>query len=148
MRLGPVTRAAGPHALALLVVAGVGLVALSTPEGALFSRAYFGRELVSTQARLTLDEVTAAFILYHTVSWWLYFEDRVRRLRRTSAAEAVRLRRRVLAFHLVPFAINAALYLGLPSFHFYLAAPAYYLFWSALHVLHTAASRGLAPRPA
>ena len=78
MRLGPVARAPSQHALALAVAAGVGLLAFSTREGALFSRVYFGGALVPVQAWLTLDELSAAFVLYHTLSWLLYFEDRVR----------------------------------------------------------------------
>ena len=148
LRLGPVSRAAGPHGAALLFTACVGLVVFSTREGTLFSRAYFGGALVPVQAWLTLDELTAAFLLYHTLSWLLYFEARVRALQRTAASEAARLRRRVLAFHLVPFMLNAGLYLWLPTVHFYFAAPAFYLFWSALHSLHTAALRGLEPRAA
>jgi hypothetical protein len=100
------------------------------------------------QPWLTLDELSAAVVLYHTLSWLVYFEDRVRVLRRSSAPEAVRLRRRVLAFHVAPLAVSAMLYLWLPAVHFYLAAPAFYFFWSALHALHTAGIRGLEPRAA
>jgi len=148
LRLGPVPRSVGLHAAAFLFTACVGLVVFSTREGALFSRAYFGAALVPVQAWLTLDELTAAFLLYHTLSWLLFFEARVRALRRTAASKAARLRRRVLAFHLVPLVLNAALYLWVPAAHFYLAAPAFYLFWSALHSLHTATLRGLEPRAA
>jgi len=148
MRLGPVARARRPHAITLVLAAGVGLIAFSTREGALFSRVYFGEALVPVQPWLTLDELSAAFVLYHTLSWLLYFEDRVRALRRTSAPEALRLRRRVLAFHVAPLAVNAALYVWVPAVQFYVAAPAFYFFWSALHALHTAVARGLEPRAA
>jgi hypothetical protein len=148
LRLGPVVRGVRRHAVALLLTAGVGLAAFSTREGAVFSRAYFGAALVPVQRWLTLDELSAAFILYHTLSWLLFFEDRVRALRQRSAREALRLRRRVLAFHLVPLLLNGALYLWLPSVFFYLAAPALYFFWSSLHAIHTAWVRGPAPRPA
>ena len=148
MRLGPVARAARPHAITLVLVAGVGLVAFSTPEGALFSRVYFGAVLVPVQPWLTLDELSSAVVLYHTLSWLFYFEDRVRALRRSSAPEAARLQRRVLAFHAAPLALNAMLYLWLPAGPFYLAAPAFYFFWSAIHALHTAGVRGLEPRVA
>ena len=148
MRLGPVARGSRSHSIAFALAAGVGLVAFSTPEGAQFSRAFFGRALLPVQPWLMLDELSAAVVLYHTLSWLLYFEDRVRVLRRSSTLEAVRLRRRVLAFHAVPLAVNAMLYLWLPPVHFYLAAPAFYFFWSAIHALHTAGVRGLEPRPA
>jgi hypothetical protein len=146
LRLGPVARAVAHHGIAAVLTAGVGLAAFSTREGAVFSRAYFGAALVPPQGWLTLDELTAGFLLYHTLSWWLFFEDRVRSLRTSAPAQAARLRRRVLAFHAVPLGINAVLYLGLPALHVYVAAPAFYLFWSSAHTLHTAWVRGLAPR--
>jgi len=148
LRLPPVTRAVRHHGIALALTAGVGLATFSTREGALFSRVYFGAALVPVQPWLTLDELTAAFLLYHTLSWLLFFEDRVRALQRSSGAQAARLRRRVLAFHAIPLVVNAALYYWLPAVHFYVAAPAFYLFWSSLHTLHTAMVRGLEPRAA
>jgi hypothetical protein len=127
---------------------GVALAAFSTREGALFSRVYFGSVLLPVRAWLSLDELTAAFLLYHTISWLLFFEDRARSLQQQSASEAVRLRRRVLAFHLLPVPFNAALYLSLPVAYGYVAAPALYLLASALHAIHTAWVRGLEARPA
>jgi hypothetical protein len=148
MRMGPVARAPRQHALALAVAAGVGMLAFSTREGALFFRLYFGESFVPVQAWLTLDELSGAFVLYHTLSWLFYFEDRVRVQRRTAAREAVRLRRRVLSFHVVPVALSALLYLWAPGVHLFLGTPAIYFFWSALHSLHTAVVRGLEPRAA
>ena len=149
LRLAPVTRSLRPHGFALLVSAGVALATFSTLEGQLFSRVYFGASLVPAQPWLTLDEITAGFLLYHTISWLIFFEDRVRGLRRSSGAQAARLRRRVLAFHLIPCAVNAALYLWLPGIHSFAAVPAFYLFWSSVHAVHTAWARGLAePAPA
>ena len=148
LRLPPVARAIHPHSVALLLSAGVALASFSTREGQIFSRVYFGVALVAGQPWLTLDEITAAFVLYHTISWLIFFEDRVRALRRSSGVQAVRLRRRVLAFHLFPCAANAVLYLWLPGLHFFVAAPAFYLFWSSLHAVHTSWVRGLAARPA
>ena len=148
MRVGPVARVPREHAITLAVAVAVGLVAFSTREGVLFSRVYFGGAFVPVQAWLTLDELSSAFVLYHTLSWLFYFEDRVRAQRRTSEPEAVRLRRRVLAFHAVPLAISALLYLWAPAVSLHFAAPAIYFFWSALHSLHTAWVRGLAPGPA
>jgi hypothetical protein len=143
LRLNPVARALRPHAAALLLTAGVAAATFSTREGQLFSRVYFGAALIPAQPWLTLDEITAVFLLYHTVSWLIFFEDRVRALRRISRSQAARLRRRVLAFHLIPCAANAVLYLWLPSLHFLVAAPVIYLFWSAVHAVHTAAGSGM-----
>ena len=146
LRLGALTRALGHHGIALALTAGVGVAALSTAEGALFSRAYLGDLLVRPQAWLALDELASGVLLYHAVSWLLFFEDRARSLARKSAAETACLRRRVIALHALPLALNAALYLWLPGVHFYVAAPALYLFWSVLHAIQTAAVRGLEPR--
>jgi len=148
LRLGAVTRALRHHGIALALTAGVGLTALSTAEGALFSRVYLGDLLVRPQEWLTLDELASGVLLYHAVSWLLFFEDRARALRRRAALDTARLRRRVFGLHAAPLALNAALYLWLPSVHFYVAAPALYLFWSVLHAIHTAAVRGLEPRMA
>lgn len=148
LRLGPVVRGAQPHAIAVASTLAVALVAFSTREGWLFSRVYFGAALVPVQTWLSLDELSTAFLLYHTVSWLLFFEARVRALRPQSSAGAMRLRRRVLAFHLIPLPLNLALYLWLPSVSVYFAAPAYYFFWSALHAIHTAWVRQFEPRPA
>jgi hypothetical protein len=146
LRLAPVARGLRPHGFALLVSSGVALATFSTREGQVFSRVYFGASLVAAQPWLTLDEITAAFLLYHTISWLIFFEDRVRALRRRSDVQAARLRRQVLAFHLVPCAVNAALYLWLPAVHSFAALPAFYLFWSAVHAVDTAWVRGLAAR--
>lgn len=145
LRLGSLLRGTRQHAIAFVLTVAVAVAAFSTREGALFSHAYVGAALVPMQAWLSLDELTAAFLLYHTVSWLLFFEDRARALHRTSARDAIRLRRRVLAFHLVPLPLNAALYLWAPAAYVYLAAPALYFFWSALHAIHTAWVRGLEP---
>lgn len=147
LRLGPVLRGARANAIALALTFAVALAAFSTRAGALFSRTYFGAAPLPVQDLLTLDDLSAGFVLYHTVSWLLFFEDRVRALRGSSGFEAARLRRRVLAFHLGPLLLNAALYRWLPSASAYLAAPALYFLWSALHAIDTARVRGLAPRP-
>jgi hypothetical protein len=148
LRLPAVGRAPGPSAGALLFTAVVALAAFSTREGQLFSRVYFGAPPVPAQPWVTLDEIIAALLLYHTISWLIFFEDRVRALRRASREQAARLRRRVFVFHLAPCAVNAALYLWLPGLHLFVAAPVFYLFWSSVHAAHTAWVRGLAARPA
>jgi hypothetical protein len=148
MRLPPVSTGPRSGACALLLVVAGGVVAFSTREGAGFAHAYFGRTLLPAQAWLTLDELAAALVLYHTVSWLLFFEDRARALRLHSAAQAARLRRRVLAFHAAPVVLVAVLARWLPETEAFLAAPAHYFFWSAMHSIHTAVARGLAPRAA
>jgi len=148
LRLGPVTRAVRHHGIALALTVSVGVAALSTREGLEFARVFFGRSLVPVQSWLMLDELATGVLLYHAVSWLIFFEDRACALANRSAAEAARLRRRVLALHALPLALNAALYLWLPAIHFYVAAPTLYLFWSVLHAIQTAAVRGFEPRPA
>lgn len=147
LRLGPVTRAANHHGIALALTVGLSVAALSTREGLGFAHVYFGRALVPVQSWFSLDELATGVLLYHAVSWLLFFEDRARALASRSAGEPARLRRRVFALHGVPLALNAALYLWLPTIHFYVAAPSLYLFWSALHAIQTATARGLEPRP-
>ncbi len=148
LRLGPVTRSLRHHGIALALTAGVGLAALSTGEGASLSYAFFGGWIAPRQTWLTLDELASGVLLYHAVSWLLFFEDRARALRPRAAIEAARLRWHVFTLHAAPLALNAALYLWLPAVHFYVAAPSLYLFWSVFHALHTAAVRGLEPRMA
>lgn len=148
LRLGPVTRALRHHAVALALTAALGLAALATREGAVFSCAWLGRGSDPLFPWLSLDELASAVLLYHAASWLLFFEDRARALQPRAPIDAARLRRRVCALHAAPLALNAALYFGLPAIHGYVAAPALYLFWSVLHAIHTAAVRGLAPRMA
>jgi len=146
LQLGAVTRAPRHHGIALALTAGVGLAALATAEGLGFARACFGTGIALRTPWLTLDELASGVLLYHAFSWLLFFEDRARALRPRAAFDPARLRRRVFALHAAPLALNAALYLWLPAVHFYVAAPALYLFWSVLHAIHTVAVRGLEPR--
>jgi hypothetical protein len=148
LRLGALTRALRQHGIALAFTATVGIAALATREGAEFSRAWLGGGIDPRRRWLSLDELASAVLLYHAVSWLLFFEDRARALKPSAPGDAARLRRRVLALHAAPLALNAALYLWLPTIHSYVAAPALYLFWSALHAIQTAAVRGLEPRMA
>lgn len=148
LRLGAVTRARRHHGITLALTAGVGLAALATAEGAAFSRAWLGGWFDPRNPWLRLDELASAVLLYHAVSWLLFFEDRARALRPHAPIDSARLRWRVFALHAAPLALNAVLYLWLPAIHFYVAAPALYLFWSVLHAVHTAAVRGLEPRTA
>jgi hypothetical protein len=52
----------------------------------------------------------------------------------------------VVAFHVAPLLLAGALQLWLPAAQVYLAAPGLYVFWSALHTVHTVVVRGLEPR--
>ena len=142
LRLGAVPQAARHHLLAAGWTAGVGALALSTPSGAQVALLHFGRVVVPTQAVFSIDELATAVLLYHAVSWLVFFEDRARAL---PAAAARQLRGRLLAIHAAPLCLNGALYLGLPSVHFDVAAPTLYLFWSVLHAVQTAYVRGLEP---
>lgn len=145
-RLGPLLQGARWIAISLALTAAFALAAASTREALVFTRVYFGELRIPSQSWVSLDELAAGVILYHTVSWWLFLEDRARALAARSPRDAARLRRRVLLLHTAPLACNAAFYFWLPAAHFYVAAPALYLFWSTLHVVHTAARRGFAWR--
>ena len=68
------------------------------------------------------------------------------RARVLPAAAARQLRLRLIALHAIPLALNVALYLGAPTIYAYVAQPALYLFWSALHAVQTATVRGFEPR--
>lgn len=142
LRLGPVPRGPRPHALALTLAAGMGLLALTTPAGAQFSMRELGGRVAPLQRAFSLDELATAVLMYHALSWILFFESRARALPRRPAR---RLRARLGWLHAIPLALNALLYCLLPALHVYAASPALYLFWSLLHALHTARRRGLEP---
>ena len=143
LRLGCVPRAIRHHALAAAWTAGVGLLALSTLTGVQYSMLTFGGPAMPLQTAFTIDELATAVLLYHAVSWILFFEDRARALPEVAAWH---LRQRLFWLHAIPIALNVALYLWVPTLHFYAAAPTLYLFWSVLHAFHTAFVRGLEPR--
>jgi hypothetical protein len=143
LRLGRVPRAAGPHGVAAVWAAAIGLLALTTPAGAHVSMQALGRLTLPVQHALSLEEIASAVLLYHAVAWVVFFERRARAMPR---APAWRLRRRLLLLHALPLAASAACFLWLPGVHAWLASPALYLFASVLHAFHTAAARGLAPR--
>ena len=143
LRLGCVPRAIRHHALAAAWTAGVGLLALSTPTGVHYSMLSFGGPAMPLQTAFTIDELATAVLLYHAVSWILFFEDRARALPEVAAWH---LRKRLFWLHAIPLALNAALYLWVPAIHSYVAAPTLYLFWSVLHAFQTAFVRGLEPR--
>jgi hypothetical protein len=135
LRLGPPSRGRR-NASAAAWLAALLLAALATREGSGFARRAIG---VSVPGSLPgLDELVAAFLLYHAFSWLLLFLDRAQSL---PAAEARRLRWRLFWLHAVPLVASAALHQTAPALHAYLVMPALYLFWSVLHALQTAALR-------
>lgn len=148
LRLGPLVRSPRHQLLALVPTAGVGIAALATEEGAVIARAWFGATLGVRLPIVPLDELVAAVLIYHAVSWLIFFEDRARALAASGVFDGARLRRSVLALHAGPLVLNAALYWWLPALYVWVASPLLYLFWSALHALHTAALRGFEPRQA
>jgi hypothetical protein len=125
----------------------IGLVALLTPTGVYYANAWFGGRIPAL-VPFSIDEWATAVLLYHAVSWLAFFWDRSHRLARHDWQAASSLRRRLVALHVVPLALNALLFFGLPSVHFYLAAPTLYLFWSVLHAVQTAWVRSARPSAA
>jgi hypothetical protein len=140
LRLGPMPRAARHHALALAGTLLVGGAALATQDGATFLRLNIGTALPVTFA--SLDDVALAVILYHEMSWLLFFLDRALRLPGSMRRAA---RWRLFWWHALPLTIGALAYQWLPAFWGYAISLHLYLFWSAAHVLHTAWVRGLEP---
>jgi hypothetical protein len=137
LELGGVQTGAAQHAAALAATALLGAAALLTPEGTLFARAWLGVS-PPVLAPFGIDELATAVLMYHAVSWLCFFWERSRVLSRRNRHEARRLRRRLLALHAIPLALNAGLYFAAPAVYFYVAAPALYLFWSVLHAFQTA----------
>ncbi len=140
IRLRPISRDAGDHVRALGVTGLLALVAVATPDGAFYLQRYFGA--APPFVLTTLPELVTAVLMYHAVSFVLFFLERARRM---PPAYARRLRRRLFWVHALPLVLNAFLYTALPAVHFYLAAPTLYLFFSVLHAVQTAALRGVEP---
>jgi len=140
LRQGGLPRDLRHHALALAGTLGIGLLALTTPTGGFYLRWGFGAALPWQWA--TIADLATAVLLYHAVSWILFFLDRARSL---PAGAARRLRARLWWLHATPLAVNAALYVGWSEAHLLVASPVLYLFWSVLHALQTGMVRGLAP---
>lgn len=139
--LVPLPRDARHHALALAVTALLGALALATPTGAFYALWTFG---VAPPAQwTTIPDLATAVLMYHAVSWILFFRDRARALPRPASRA---LRQRLFWLHAAPLALNAALYAGFESAHLYVASPTLYLFWSVLHAFQTATVRGVEPR--
>jgi hypothetical protein len=140
LALGPVPRATRHHALALGVTTLLGALAMATPTGATYALWSVG---VATPVQsITVPDLATAVLMYHAVSWLVFFRDRGCTL---PPAASRSLRQRLLWLHAAPLALNAVLYAGFDGVYFYVASPVLYLFWSVLHAAQTAAARGLAP---
>lgn len=101
-------------------------------------------------AAVGLAGIFVATTLYHLVSWLVFFADRARALRAAQGPAAARAAwRRVVVVHVAPAAVCAALLASdverLSGLRFLVFSPAVYLFWSVLHVAHTAWARGVEP---
>lgn len=106
-------------------------------------------DLVRRFAWLGYADVFTAATLYHLVGWLVVLRDRAR----SSAPEiASRQRSRIWALHAAPMLVCAISFVTNGAWAVaardVLFAPAIYLFWSVLHVVQTAAVRGLERRPA
>ena len=124
----------------LCVIAGsLALLAagLATPAGRQWSLLVAGTAL-PVSLHLGVAELASAVLLYHAFSW-LGFVGR--RAVRTPGPEGRRLRRVLLASHALPLVANALLYAWADALHAFVASPALYLFWSALHAAQTRRAR-------
>lgn len=137
LELHAVRASAARHAAALAASVLVGATALLTPEGSVFASAWLGLALPAPLP-FGIDELATAVLMYHALSWLCFSWERSRALARRKGREALRLRRRLVALHGVPLALNALLYFLAPAVHSYVAAPSLYLFWSVLHAFQTA----------
>lgn len=138
LRLGPLPRDARHHALALAGTLLVGSTALATPDGFAFLKLHTGAALPVWFA--SLDDIAIAVILYHEISWLLFFLDRARRL---PAAARRPLRWQLFGLHAFPVALGALCGQWLPVIWSAALSLHLYLFWSAAHVLQTAWTRGI-----
>jgi hypothetical protein len=95
---------------------------------------------------VSFGDVTTGTVLYHLVSWLALVISKLHAARRDAPRAAVMRHRRLILAHAVP-ALGCALAVSigrdLSNGAMLLAfSPAIYLFWSALHVMQTAARRG------
>jgi hypothetical protein len=137
LALGAAQAGAAHRVLALVAAVLVGAAAWLTPEGSFLASAWLGAAPPAL-APFSIDELATAVLMYHAVSWLCFFWERGRRLARRDRRAAARLRRRLVALHTVPLALNALLYFFAPAIYVYVAAPGLYLFWSVLHAFQTA----------
>ena len=100
---------------------------------------------------LTLHDLVAAGLLYHALSWLLYFIDRAHALRAKGQTRAARrLLLRLLMIHAGPLTLGVTMAWGQAMFgpvYLLLSTPAAYLYWSLVHVFQTALVRGLEAPP-
>jgi hypothetical protein len=134
-RLPPLPRRVRPHAIALGATLLLVVIALAASGAG--PQLAVGRPAPPLVA---LEELAAALLLYHAITWILFVLECTRHLP-TVAARA--RRRRLLWVHALPVALIAAAWHWLPDVHAVLASPALYLFWSGMHALQTARARGL-----
>jgi len=141
LRLRPLPRGAGHHAIVLAATGILGVLAIATPTGAYYLQLYFDARppILLT----TIPDLATAVLMVHAISWIFFFLDRASAL---PALRATRLRRRLFWLHGLPLGANAMLYACLPAIHFYIASATLYLFWSVLHAFQTALVRRTQPR--
>ncbi len=145
---------AGAAARWLAVVAGVAAMASARGRARAPGLLLAGGSLllpIDVSQWVRPAEVFALWSLYHIVSFQLQFATRQRERRRHDPGEARRRDRWLVVAHLVPALPCAALLLApLEPDHLgrvVVFAPSLYLFWSAAHVVQTAAARGLSSGP-
>lgn len=130
-RLPPLPRALRGHAQPLAATATAIGVALATPW---LARPALRAGLPVPLAVWNAEEVLAAILFHHVVSWALHTV----RPGRTRA---------IVAVHAIPLAIGVGGAAVWPAAHAVVAAPLPYLLVAVAHALHTAWLRGIAPRP-
>lgn len=140
LRIGPLAACPSDIALITGICALIGLLALTTPTGGFWSSVWFGQQFPMFSL-FSIEELATAVLMYHAVSWLLFFWDRARGMDSTDPAAARCLRRGLLFLHVVPLSVNLVLYLGAPAVYVYVASPTLYLFGSVAHALQTAIGR-------
>lgn len=129
--LPPLPRAPGGHALPTSATAAALGVALAVPW---LAHPALSVGLPVALAVWTAEDVIAAVLIHHVVSWALL------------AARPGRIRA-VVALHALPLAAGLGSAAAWPAAHAAVAAPLPYLVVSLAHALHTAWQRGVAPHP-
>jgi hypothetical protein len=141
LALGGMRRSRAEWLVMAMVIAVVFGAALATPSGAELCRFYDVDPPLPPW--LTLADLATLVLLYHAVSWVLFF---VERARRAPAPRARAIRRQLFWVHAAPLALNAVTYIWVEPVFRYLVMPTLYLFWSALHAFQTAVVRSARAR--
>jgi len=96
---------------------------------------------------LSFGDVSTGVVLYHLMSWLFLMGSRAAAHRRVGRREGLRAVRLLVVSHAAPWLLcGAAVFWGPTgggATSALLLAPGIYLFWSALHTLHTAYERGV-----